>query len=96
MEKVTKEQVVKIADLIRLELSDEEVEIYTEKMNNSLAAAQVLNEVNTDDVEPTTHGIVLENVMRNDTPEYTISQADALKNAPDQQDGQFKVPSIMD
>ncbi|WP_368653080.1 Asp-tRNA(Asn)/Glu-tRNA(Gln) amidotransferase subunit GatC [Ornithinibacillus sp. 4-3] len=96
MDKVSKEQVIKIADLVRLALSEEEVDKYTEKINASLEYAQFLNEVNTDDVEPTTHGIVLQNVMRDDTPEYTISQEEALQNAPEQQDGHFKVPSIMD
>lgn len=96
MENITKEQVINIADLVRLALSDEEVDKYTEKINATLSYANKLNELNTDDVEPTTHGIILQNVMRKDVPEHTITQEEALSNAPDQQDGHFKVPSIMD
>lgn len=96
MEKMTKDRVLELADLVRLAISDEEAEKYTENINDTLSSVEILNEINTDDVEATTHGIVLENVMRKDEPERTVSPEDALNNAPDQEDGHFKVPSIMD
>jgi len=96
MEKVTKDDVKKIAHAVRIALSDEEAEMYAKELGTTIANTKKLNELNTDDVTPTTHGIILENVMREDEPKQSITQEEALKNAPDQQDGHFKVPSIME
>ncbi len=96
MEKVTKDDVKKIAHAVRIALSDEEAEMYANELGTTIANTEKLNELNTDDVTPTTHGIILENVMREDEPKQSITQEEALKNAPDQQDGHFKVPSIME
>ena len=96
MSEITNERIKKIADAVRIEISDEEAAKYTEEISSVIEYANVLSELNTDDVEPTTHGIVLGNVLRKDEPKHTITQADALENAPDQEDGHFKVPSIME
>src|SRR5690625_5178324 len=96
MEKVTKDDVKKIAHAVRIALSDEEEEMYANELGTTIVNTEKLNELNTDDVTPTTHGIILENVMREDEPKQSITQEEALKNAPDQQDGHFKVPSIME
>jgi len=96
MEKVTKDDVKKIAHAVRIALSDEEAEMYANELGTTIVNTEKLNELNTDDVTPTTHGIILENVMREDEPKQSITQEEALKNAPDQQDGHFKVPSIME
>jgi len=96
MTEITNERIKKIADAVRIEISDEEAAKYTEEISSVIEYANILSELNTDDVEPTTHGIVLGNVLRKDEPKHTITQEDALENAPDQEDGHFKVPSIME
>ena len=96
MSEITNERIKKIADAVRIEISDEEAAKYTEEISSVIEYANILSELNTDDVEPTTHGIVLGNVLRKDEPKQTITQEDALQNAPDQEDGHFKVPSIME
>jgi len=96
MAEITNERIKKIADAVRIEISDEEAAKYTEEISSVIEYANILSELNTDDVEPTTHGIVLGNVLRKDEPKQTITQEDALQNAPDQEDGHFKVPSIME
>lgn len=96
MTKVTKEEVEHIADLVRISVSDKEVESYTEHLNAVIGYADKLGELNTDDVEPTRYGIVLENVLRTDEVTQSITQEEALRNAPDKQDGHFKVPSVME
>ena len=96
MTEITNERIKKIADAVRIEISDEEAAKYTEEISSVIEYANILSELNTDDVEPTTHGIVLGNVLRKDEPKQTITQEDALQNAPDQEDGHFKVPSIME
>ncbi|HLS60536.1 MAG TPA: Asp-tRNA(Asn)/Glu-tRNA(Gln) amidotransferase subunit GatC [Virgibacillus sp.] len=96
MAKVTKAEVENIADLVRIAVSDKEVESYTAHLNTVIEYADKLSELNTDDVEPTKHGIVLENVLRTDEVTQSITQEEALRNAPDKQDGHFKVPSVME
>lgn len=96
MSEITNERIKKIADSVRIEISDEEAETYTGQINSIIEYASKLSELNTDDVQPTTHGIVLENVLRDDVPKQSITQEEVLKNAPEEQDGHFKVPSIME
>lgn len=96
MAEITNERVKKIADAVRIEISDEEAVKYTNEINSTIEYANILSELNTDDVEPTTHGIVLGNVLRKDEPKQSITQKEVLENAPDQEDGHFKVPSIME
>lgn len=97
MEHMTEEQVKLVADMARMAISDEDAKIYAEQLSFILKNADELQELNTAEVEPTTHGgIVLKNVMREDVPKQTITQEEALKNAPDHEDGHFKVPAIME
>ncbi|MDY0395645.1 Asp-tRNA(Asn)/Glu-tRNA(Gln) amidotransferase subunit GatC [Virgibacillus halophilus] len=94
-EKITKDQVKHVAELARLSIKEEEAEMFTNHLSAIIGYAEQLNELDTDGVEPTTHVLDLKNVMRKDEPKKWISQAEALKNAPDQQDGLFRVPSIL-
>ncbi|QTM98234.1 MULTISPECIES: Asp-tRNA(Asn)/Glu-tRNA(Gln) amidotransferase subunit GatC [Sediminibacillus] len=96
MSNISKEQVRHVAHLARLAISDEEVEKMTKQLDDIIHYAESLNELNTEDVEPTTHVLDLKNVMRKDEPRKWIEKEDALKNAPDKQDGQFRVPSILE
>lgn len=96
MSKITKEQVHNIAKLARLEITDEEAEKYSHEVGSMIELAEQLNEVDTTNVEPTTHISSVKNVMRNDEPKEWITRDDALKNAPDHKDGLFRVPSILD
>ena len=93
---IQKEQLKKIADAVRIEITDEKADQYVEEINHLIKHADRMSELNTDEVKPTTHGIVLGNVLRQDEPIKSLSQEKALKNAPDKQDGHFKVPSIME
>ena len=93
---ITTDQVRNIADLVRIAISEEDAVSYAEHLTNVISYADKLSELNTDDVEPTTHGIVGKNVMREDIPNQSLTQEEALKNAPDKQNGHFKVPSIME
>ncbi|GAA5417452.1 aspartyl/glutamyl-tRNA(Asn/Gln) amidotransferase subunit C [Paraliobacillus ryukyuensis] len=96
MSDISKEQVKHVAHLARLAITDEEVEKMTKQLGDIINYAELLNELDTDNVEPTTHVLDLKNVMRKDEPKKWIEKEDALKNAPDQQDGQFRVPSILE
>ncbi|WP_047979592.1 Asp-tRNA(Asn)/Glu-tRNA(Gln) amidotransferase subunit GatC [Ornithinibacillus contaminans] len=96
MAEITKEQVKHVANLARLDVSEQEVEMFTEQLSSIISFAEQLNEIDTEGIEPTTHVLDLKNVMRKDEPRQWIKREEALKNAPDQQDGQFRVPSILE
>jgi aspartyl-tRNA(Asn)/glutamyl-tRNA(Gln) amidotransferase subunit C len=89
-------EVEHVARLARLELTEEEKERFTEQLNAILAYAEKLNELDTSDIEPTSHVIPLANVMRDDEPCPSWPLEEVLKNAPDSEDGQFKVPAVLD
>ncbi|GAA0302547.1 aspartyl-tRNA(Asn)/glutamyl-tRNA(Gln) amidotransferase subunit C [Gracilibacillus halotolerans] len=96
MADISKEQVRHVADLARLALTEEEVETLAKQLGDIIDYAELLNELDTDNVEPTTHVLDIKNVLRKDEPKKWITQEEALKNAPDVQDGQFRVPAILE
>ncbi|MBW7456151.1 Asp-tRNA(Asn)/Glu-tRNA(Gln) amidotransferase subunit GatC [Paenibacillus sepulcri] len=93
---ITLKDVEHVANLARLELSAQEKEQFTGQMNAILKYAEKLNELNTDNVEPTSHVLPVINVMREDVVKPSVSVETALKNAPDDEDGQFKVPAVLE
>ena len=95
MTKVTSEQVEHVANLASLEVSQDEVNEFTQSLEDILNFAGQLDEANTENVEPTFHVLDLQNVLREDKSESGIPQEEALKNAKETEAGQFKVPAIM-
>ncbi|HLQ71314.1 MAG TPA: Asp-tRNA(Asn)/Glu-tRNA(Gln) amidotransferase subunit GatC [Bacillota bacterium] len=95
MRKVTKEEVMELANVARLSVTDDEVTSFETYLNDILTYADEMNELDTADVKPTTHVLDLTNVMRKDEATEQLTQDEALKNAPSHKDGQFKVPSIL-
>ncbi|MEF2969285.1 Asp-tRNA(Asn)/Glu-tRNA(Gln) amidotransferase subunit GatC [Paenibacillus sp. M1] len=85
-----------VAKLARLNLTDEEREMFTEQLNAILQYAEKLNELDTDGVEPTTHVLHLSNVMREDEVRESLPQEKVFRNAPEEEDGQFKVPAVLE
>lgn len=96
MADISKDQVKHVANLARLSLSEEEADMFTDHLSSIIEYAEQLNELDTENVEPTTHVLDLKNVLRKDEPKEWISKEEALINAPDKQDGYFRVPSILD
>lgn len=96
MSRISEDQVKHVANLARLSITEEEAKMFTSQLDDIITYAEQLQELDTEGVEPTTHVLDLKNVMRKDEPTNWINKEDALKNAPDQQDGQFKVPSILE
>lgn len=91
---LTKEQVEHVAKLARLNLTDEEKELYSKQLSEILNYIDQLNEVNTEGVEPMTQPIPTVNVMREDVVNKEFSRDDLLKNAPYEEQGFFRVPKI--
>lgn len=93
---ITRKDVEHVALLSRLELTDSEVEKFTGQLNAILGYIDMLNRLDTDGVEPTAHVLPLKNVMRADEVRPSLPRELALANAPEQEDGYFKVPKILE
>lgn len=93
--KITAQDVEHVAKLSRLYLSEEEKENYTHTLNSILDYMEVLNRLDTEGVEPTAHVFPLKNVFREDSLQESLDREAALANAPDKEDGCFKVPRIV-
>lgn len=93
---LTTDEVRHIAKLARLALSDEEVERYREQLSGILEHFQVLNEIDTTDVPPTTQSFAQTNVERPDEVRPSLDPADVLRNAPRTEDGYFRVRGVLD
>lgn len=85
-----------VARLARLELSEEERVRFTEQLNSILDYLAKLNELNTDNVDPTSHVIAMTNVLREDAVGTPLPRDLILASAPAQEDGFFKVPPILE
>ncbi len=85
-----------VAHLARLKVSDEEVALFASQLSAVLRHMDQLNELDTTGTEPTVHPLPLSNVLREDEPSPTLTQADALLNAPQTQDSFFSVPKVLD
>jgi aspartyl-tRNA(Asn)/glutamyl-tRNA(Gln) amidotransferase subunit C len=90
---IDREQVLHVAKLARLQLSDEEVERMAGELSGILEHVEHISELDLDGVEPTSHVIALENVLRPDEPRPSWDRDEVLERAPDPAGGAFRVPS---
>ncbi len=92
---LTMQDVEKIADLARLELSEAEKEMYLGQLTAVLEYADRLNELDLDGVPPTAHAISQQNVMRDDVIEPSLPTAAALQNSAWHTDDQFAIQTVL-
>jgi aspartyl-tRNA(Asn)/glutamyl-tRNA(Gln) amidotransferase subunit C len=85
-----------VAKLTRLDLNDQEKQMFTEQLNAILKYAEKLNELNTEHVEPTSHVIPVSNVLREDEARPSLPIEKVMLNAPDEDEGQFRVPAVIE
>jgi aspartyl-tRNA(Asn)/glutamyl-tRNA(Gln) amidotransferase subunit C len=90
---IDREQVLYVAKLARLRLSEEEVEQMTGELSGILEHVDRIGKLDLEGVEPTSHVVALENVLRADVPWESLSKDVALSSAPEPVDGAFRVPS---
>ncbi len=93
--KVTSDDVEHVATLANLELSSEELATFTAQLDSILTFFEKLQELDTEGIEPTFQISVFHNPFREDKVEPSISEEDALKNAPEKDNGYFKVPKVI-
>jgi aspartyl-tRNA(Asn)/glutamyl-tRNA(Gln) amidotransferase subunit C len=92
MAELTREQLLHVAHLARLELRDEELERLGAQLNDILAAVSKVAELDLADVPPTSHPLDVVNVWAEDEPHESLSLAEALANSPEREGAFFKVP----
>ena len=99
---ISRQEVLRIARLARIQLSDDEIDRIGEDLSSILDYVETLDELDLEGVDPQTHATVSEDesdadsALREDRVEQTLTQQEALQNAPDTEDGHFRVPKVVE
>ncbi|ALS79397.1 MULTISPECIES: Asp-tRNA(Asn)/Glu-tRNA(Gln) amidotransferase subunit GatC [Planococcus] len=96
MAKMTKEEVIEVAHLARLAITDEEAEHFADQLEAITNAMELLSELDTENVEPTTHVLQMVNVLREDKSIPGLDRDLVMKNVKEHEGGQVKVPTILE
>ena len=94
-EHLTRETVAHVARLARLDVTDDEVELFTTQLSAVLDHAADIEKLDTADVPPTAHPLPLENVLRDDVVQPSLDRDEVLAMAPSAEDDRFRVPRIL-
>jgi aspartyl-tRNA(Asn)/glutamyl-tRNA(Gln) amidotransferase subunit C len=89
---ITREEVLHVARLARLELSEDEVTRFQDQLSAILDAVSKVSELDLSDVPPTSHPLAVVNVWAEDEPRPPLTVDEALANAPDRDDDYFRTP----
>ena len=95
MPSIGRDDVARLADLARIQLTEEEIARFAGEFDSIMDAVASVSEVASEDVPATSHPIAMTNVFREDVVTETLTQDEALAGAPDAQDGRFAVPQIL-
>ena len=90
---IDRDQVLHVARLARLRLSEDEIESMSRELSTVLDHIEKISELDLDGVEPTSHVVELENVLREDVPRPSLPREKALEQAPDSDGAGFRVPT---
>jgi aspartyl-tRNA(Asn)/glutamyl-tRNA(Gln) amidotransferase subunit C len=94
--KITIQDAAHVAELARLRFTDDELEAMTTQLNSILESFDKLQAVDTTGIEPSTHAVDVSNAFRDDEVRPSLAPAAALANAPEAEEGCFKVPRIIE
>ena len=94
--KLSREEVLHIALLARLGLTETEVDRLSEQLSNILESFEVLQQVDTSGIPPTSQSIALQNVLKGDEPAASLSQSEILANAPRKEGDFFRVRAVLE
>ncbi|MBU3949273.1 MAG: Asp-tRNA(Asn)/Glu-tRNA(Gln) amidotransferase subunit GatC [Proteobacteria bacterium] len=92
---ITKDDIIHVADLARLDMDEESIRTFTVQIGDILKYIEILNNLNTEGVPPTSHAIVLTNAFRDDEIKQHIERDILLENAPEKENGSFMVPKVV-
>ena len=94
--KLDRAMVEHIADLAKLQLTDDEIDLYAGQLSDILEYAEKLQALDTDAIPPTASVLPLRNVMRSDEAQPSLPRDEALANSADAAEGQFRVEAVLD
>lgn len=94
--KLSLDEVKHIARLSRLALSEEESALYAPQLSKIIDYVEQLNNLDTTEIEPTSHIIPFNNVMADDAPGVSLTRREALLNAPDSTEKFYRIPKIIE
>jgi len=93
---ISREEVLHIALLARVGLTDDEVDRFTGQLSHILENFEILKQIDTTGVVPTTQSIALKNVIKPDEVAPSLSARDVLANAPNQEEGYFRIRAVLE
>lgn len=93
--KISREEVIHVADLSRLDVDKELIDKFSEQLGTILEYVDTLKSVDTKGVTATSHAISMTNAFREDDEQHSFNRDSALANAPDKEDGNFIVPKVL-
>ena len=96
MVKITKKEVEHVAHLARLSFAEDEKEKLAQQLSSILSYVEKLNELDTKDIEPTSHVLTLQNIFKEEEAKISLMREQVLANAPDKTEEFFKVPRIIE
>jgi aspartyl-tRNA(Asn)/glutamyl-tRNA(Gln) amidotransferase subunit C len=94
-ERITRDDVEHVARLARLDLTDEEIDLFTGQLGDILEHAADIEALDVGDIPPTSMPLPMVNVMRADVIRESVDREEVLDQAPDAEDGQFRVPPVL-
>ena len=94
--KLSREEVLHIARLARLGLTEAEVDRLSEQLSHILESFEVLQQVDTTDIPPTAQAIALQNVLKDDEPAPSLTPGEILANAPRKEEKWFRVKAVLE
>lgn len=93
--KISHEEIQKIALLSRLSIKEDQMDAVGTQLNDILSYMDLISHVDVDGVQPTAHAVSMQNVMRDDVVRPSFTNEQALANAPEPENGYFKVPKVI-
>jgi aspartyl-tRNA(Asn)/glutamyl-tRNA(Gln) amidotransferase subunit C len=94
--RLSREEVVHIAALCRITMTDEEIARMQDQLSNILQQFEVLKKLDTEQVPPTAQPVEMRNVLRDDAPRASLPREEVLRNAPQQQEDQLRIRAVLE
>ena len=96
MERITSDEVRHLSVLARVGMTDDEIDLMRDQLSHILDNIDILNQVDTEGVEPTGHSVDVDTVMREDKPTPSLPVEDVMANAPDREEGHIRVRAVLE
>ena len=96
MERITSEEVKHLSVLTRVGMTDDEIDLMRDQLSHILENIDILNQVDTEGVEPTAHSVDVDTVMREDETTPSSPVEDVMANAPDREEDHIRVRAVLE